>query len=34
VPLAMLDGIVGALSVIAPIAPPLAEKAELARIER
>ncbi|WP_091686254.1 NAD(P)H-binding protein [Methylocapsa palsarum] len=34
VPLAMLDGIVGALSVIAPIARPLAEKAELARIGR
>jgi divinyl chlorophyllide a 8-vinyl-reductase len=34
VPLALLDGIVGALSFVAPIAPPLAEKAELARIGR
>src|SRR5208283_1656287 len=34
VPLAMLDGIVGALSLVAPIASPLAEKAELARIGR
>jgi divinyl chlorophyllide a 8-vinyl-reductase len=34
VPLAVLDAIVGALSLVAPIASPLAEKAELARIGR
>lgn len=34
VPLALLDGIVGVLSMGAHIAPPLVEKAELARIGR
>lgn len=34
VPLAMLDGIVGALGMAARVAPRLAEKAELARIGR
>ncbi|PPD44820.1 MAG: epimerase [Methylocystis sp.] len=34
VPLAMLDGVVGVLSMFARVAPPLAEKAELARIGR
>jgi divinyl chlorophyllide a 8-vinyl-reductase len=34
VPLALLDGIVGALKIGARVAPPLAEKAELARIGR
>jgi divinyl chlorophyllide a 8-vinyl-reductase len=34
VPLALLDGIVGALGVAARVAPRLAEKAELARIGR
>jgi divinyl chlorophyllide a 8-vinyl-reductase len=34
VPVAMLDGIVTALGLFAPVVPPLAEKAELARIGR
>jgi divinyl chlorophyllide a 8-vinyl-reductase len=34
VPLVMLDCIVGALGLVAHVAPPLAEKAELARIGR
>jgi divinyl chlorophyllide a 8-vinyl-reductase len=34
VPLALLDGIVGALGIVARVAPRLAEKAELARISR
>lgn len=34
VPLVMLDGIVGALSFFGRLAPPLADKAELARIGR
>jgi divinyl chlorophyllide a 8-vinyl-reductase len=34
VPVALLDGVVGALDAAARLAPPLADKAELARIGR
>jgi divinyl chlorophyllide a 8-vinyl-reductase len=34
VPVALLDGVVGALGAAARLAPPLADKAELARIGR
>ena len=34
VPVALLDGIIGALSTVGRLAPSLADKAELARIGR